>query len=280
MQRYPFGKFLLSMPDGHRIRDIHQVDTLYDRAFGFITEEISRKMPDGIFIDIGANIGDTAAYISTYCNNTILCVEGSETFLGYLRHNKNIIGDNIRVIEKFIGVEAFEGKNVEYVLANGTGCLRLGDGSGPASKNLLSIDEMLLQCAGLLKPLALVKTDTDGLDGFIVQELLSKTDCPLFFECDTIHGIDGLETPWSDVFRRLNGYGLIIFDNSGLPILTVRGGGESILRDLSGYIQTQFSVSRIRIHYLDVWAFPPNWLDVFDSVRSVLQSDLLRGYML
>ena len=43
-------------------------------------------------------------------------------------------------------------------------------------------------------------------------------------------------------------------------------------------IHLQRSVHPTRIHYLDIWAFPPNWKGTFDIVAGRLRGDMLKPY--
>lgn len=280
MKRYPFGKFILDIPDNHRIIDIHRSSILYDRAYGCIIEEIVRATPDGVFIDIGANIGDTAAFFATYAANPILCVEGSPTYTAYLRANLRHFGGQVRLIEKFVRTESLAMLKLGYTEETGTGYLSSG------SHDYALADEQFIGTLDLLKEasslgsVSLVKTDTDGFDGYIVTDVLAAIDAPVFFECETTKILPDIPSPWPNVFEVLEqkGFSLIVFDNSGLPMLLADSAKAEILRDLSGYIHLQYAVQPIRIHYLDVWAFPPSWSPVYERISNALRCDLLKPF--
>ncbi|MBU0499532.1 MAG: hypothetical protein KJ558_06995 [Gammaproteobacteria bacterium] len=282
MKRYPFGKFILDIPDDHRIIEIHRSNILYDRAYGCIIEEIARACPDGVFIDIGANIGDTAAFLATYSANPILCVEGSPTYAAYLRANLRHFSGQVRLIEKFLRTKSLARLKLGYEEGTGSGGLiSSNNSSGPSIADEQFIDTVgLLKEASSLGSVSLVKTDTDGFDGYIVTDLLSAVDAPIFFECDTLVTIPDVPSPWPEVYEMLerNGYSIVIFDNHGLPMLLADRASASILRDLSGYIHLQRTVHPVRIHYLDVWAFPPSWIAVYERISSSLRSDFLKPF--
>ncbi len=283
MKRYPFGAYILDIPDDHKISQIHQVDTLYDRGFGFILKAIHTAVPDGVFIDIGANVGDTAATFLTHCyGNPILCIEGSDVFYPYLKANHRFLGPSVTIVNKFLRPTVFGSTPLQYQEEAGTGYLSVKDGTKPAVAvtQFISFDELLSLSANLSSSIALFKTDTDGLDGYIVLEALDRIDCPLFFECDPNLVLPELDSPWPKSFDELErrGYSVLVFDNHGLPMLVLENVRANILTDLTGYASLQRAIQPIRTHYFDIWAFPPNWHDCFEEAAKLLRGDLLKPY--
>ena len=126
----------------------------------------------------------------------------------------------------------------------------------------------------------LVKSDTNGVDGFLMLDYLDQTDCPLFFECDTVNTIGGLPSPWPAVFQRLSdrNYSVVVYDNFGLPLCIAANDPGQLLRDLCGYIHMQYCTQPIRLYYLDVWAFPPSASGLFEQVAQQIRARFLRPY--
>jgi len=280
MRRYPFGKYILDIPDDHRIIDIHRENYLYDRTYGIIIEEISNASPEGMFVDIGANIGDTAAFFASVAPNPILCIEGNEVFLQYLRANERHLGGQVTVLEKFVRTNALANVKLGYAHGTGTGYMTVDAGRVVERERFVSISDILSFIQERSSNIALFKTDTDGMDGYIIADAIEAIDAPLFFECDTIAILPDVENPWPGVFRSLEekGYGIIAFDNHGLPMLITNNAQAQILSDLAGYIHLQRAIHPVRIHYLDIWGFPPAWRPVFERVATILRDDLLRPY--
>lgn len=283
MKRYPFANYILDIPDDHKIGDIHAVDHFYDRAFGAFYRAIARRSPHGTFIDIGANVGDTAAAMLSACpENPILCVEGSPDFVPYLQANLRHLGPRVTLLARYVRPPL--AANIGVRTVNDRGSAHLSSGEAPGAplgdSAFVTVDELLRQAHALGPEIALVKTDTDGFDGYIVSALLGAADCPLFFECDLHMGLPEVETPWPDVFKRLDArrYAVVVFDNHGLPILTAQTEVAQILTDLCGYVSLQRAVHPVRMHYIDVWAFPPGWHDTFTEIRDGLRRELLRPY--
>lgn len=283
MKRYPFGKFVLDIPDDHRIFDIHKKDVLYDRLYGSVVEIIGASNSGGVIVDIGANIGDTAALMASVASNPIVAVEGSGEFLAFLRTNADLIGPQVSIIDKFVHVPAFESLRLAYDHHSGSGLLKTADpaeGSELGADRFIDVPGLIAHCQSMGDDIALVKSDTDGCDGFIMAELLGNLTCPLFFECDTAAIIGNLPTPWPRLFERLDieGYSVVIFDNAGLPMCAAEKDVGALLRDLSGYIQMQRCVSMTKIFYLDVWAFPPSARELYGVVSDNMRQRYLRPY--
>jgi len=280
MKRYPVGKYIIDIPDDHKIVDIHKHSPLYDRLYGFILEEIGAAMPDGVIIDIGGNIGDTAAFISTYINNHIFSIEGNENFLNYFKSNLKYIGSSVTLIEKFINTDSIREGFFKYVESEGTGRLIPANKDDVLADNFISVKELLDHVKNLGNDICLVKSDTDGFDGHIIHEFLSRIDVPLFFECDTMLQVADGVNPWPFVFNLFNekGYSIIVFDNFGLPMIIEENDPAGLLENLSGYLHLQRAAGHVRIHYLDVWAFPSAWKTQFRNITQALRGDLLKPY--
>jgi hypothetical protein len=280
MKLYPFGKFILDVPDDHGILPIHQNAVLYDRAFGFILEALGEACPDGVIIDIGANVGDTAAIAVTYVNNPVLSIEGSEAFAPYFMSNQRHFGTQVSFIQKFVLPTALNNLKFSYRSELGTGELYRSEGETLDFDRFITTQEILNIAKKDFPDVCLIKSDTDGMDGFIISDFLGKINCPLFFECDTLRQLSGTENPWPSLFFELSkkAYSVIVFDNYGLPVIIDDKDPCSVLSDLSGYIHMQRGVHPIRMHYLDVWAFPPEWKPTFDKIAGSLRSRFLKPY--
>ncbi|WP_421852685.1 FkbM family methyltransferase [Oricola sp.] len=283
MKRYPFGKFILDVPDDHRISAIHAVNSLYDRTFGIIAEFVASEQPNGTIVDIGANVGDTAAAFATVCGNPILCVEGNPEFLSYFNANKRHFGDQVSLIEAFVRAKALESLEFLYEGGTGTGAMSVANASDSPrddSLSFVSLGDIKQTIEQRGSDVVLFKTDTDGMDGYLIDEAIETFDCPLFFECDTNAILEGVPNPWPEVFSKLDrlGYAVVLFDNHGLPMVVADSSVGSVLRDLSGYTHLQRTVHPVRIHYLDVWAFPKNWSDTANRIFECLRSDFLKPY--
>jgi FkbM family methyltransferase len=158
-------------------------------------------------VDIGANVGDTAAIVRAHSAAPVLCVEGDDVFLELLARNVGQLGD-VEVERAFVcGSEPQTGSG-RVERARGTARLI---GGNPLAKPLPAILEAHPRFA---RPL-LIKLDTDGMDVPIITanlDLLERLRPALFFEYDPYLGAT------SDVFVALSHKHYdraLVFENTG-----------------------------------------------------------------
>ena len=200
--RYRIGAAELELPLSHEL-PFHRSDHPdYGEAVGRIAAELG-----GPVVDVGANVGDTAAIVRAHSDVPILCVEGDDQFFPLLERNAEQFFD-VELEPSYVRdnvVRAGEGR-VER--ARGTARLVGGDRPGRPLR------EILERHPRFARP-ALVKLDTDGMDVPILTanaDLLGELQPVLFFEYDPHLGA----TP--EVFVTLcdKGYEVaVVFENTG-----------------------------------------------------------------
>ena len=183
----------------------------------------------GPVVDVGANVGDTAAIVRAHCDAPVLCVEGDEVFFELLERNAAQLGD---VELEPVFVEAPATGRVER--SRGTARIAPGE-SGLRSKPLETI---LADHPRFARP-ALLKLDTDGMDVPILManlDLLERLRPVLFFEYDPHLGA----VP--DVFPALASHGYergLVLHNTGefLETLELSDGAriEALHREYTGH---------------------------------------------
>jgi FkbM family methyltransferase len=280
MRLYPFGKFLLYIPDDHNIPGFHVDHPLYDSAYGVVWEEIGAHSSSGMILDIGANVGDTAAIMRTYLSNEIVCIEGSTEFLEYLRLNTSEIGPNITIIDKFVSSSLLRERTMSYHTSGGTGRLlaTTGDNNSIKEDLFIMVDDLIKKFGS--REIVLVKSDADGADGYLLIDFLDRLRTIYFFECDLKQLAIPNLSPWPNVFELLRSleYNLILFDNRGFPMLIVECDQFRVLSDLGGYINTQHLSGKPAIYYTNVWAFPAEFGDLFQRISKRLRQRLLKPF--
>jgi FkbM family methyltransferase len=209
--RYRVGDVDLELPLSHQLPFFRHAHPEYDGAIGRIAAEL-----DGPVVDVGANVGDTAAAIRAHTNAPVLCVEGDARFFSLLERNAARLHD-VELERSF--VDAPTRGRVER--AAGTARIVEGGDDLP-TKPLCSI---LDEHPRFREP-ALLKLDTDGMDVAILDanvELLAERRPALFFEYDPHLGA----TP--DVFERLREAGYRTaewYENTGTLTATVQLPGH------------------------------------------------------
>jgi FkbM family methyltransferase len=198
--RLRIGEIELELPISHELPFYLQDHPLYDRAVGRIARVLG-----GPVVDIGANVGDTAAAVRAEANVPILCVEGDARFFAFLLRNAARLGD-VELEHAFVDAPA-RGR-VEW----GAGTARVVGGSEELPSK--SLPDVLAGHPRFARP-ALIKLDTDGMDVEILlanSELLERLRPVLFFEYDPHLGARPL------VFERLTEIGydrMLVYENTG-----------------------------------------------------------------
>lgn len=200
--RFRIGAAELALPLSHELPFYRTDHPRYGDAVGRIAAVLG-----GPVVDIGANVGDTAAIIRAHSDVPVLCVEGDDVFVRLLELNAEQFGD-VELEQAF--VRGSEPRSGMGGVERARGTARLVGGTVP-TKPLAAILE---EHPRFVNP-ALVKLDTDGMDVAIVmanQDLLAGAHPVLFFEYDPHLGA----TP--EVFVALSHKGYetaVAYENTG-----------------------------------------------------------------
>jgi len=280
---------LRPMPDGHASRVLpleqdgrgigllappeHQLDRyraahpLYDRQLPRLAREIEKCAPGELYIDIGANIGDTIALLRLAgCTNPILAVEPSDKFHSFLRVNSAAF-QNVELRKAFIGPAGVRLALDEH---RGTAAtLQAEADTASAGAPTLALETL---ADG---PTALIKTDTDGFDARVLKsgiDFLKRTRPVIWAEAEA-KSLAAIEE-WNEVIQRLaDTYGHVIaFDNFGFPVVygELAKKWPSIL-DVMDYSRRHGAAPATqagepRIYYLDIALFPERLLAAYQAL--------------
>jgi FkbM family methyltransferase len=262
--RYRLAGSELLLPLAHDLPLIRSDHPQYSTNIARLCCYAAEKYPDLCLIDVGANVGDTAAIVREYSQCPILCVEADEYYF-------KLLSENIRRA-KFQSVEA-----VHAFVATYTGELmgQLASSGGTAHFVNSDADQMkavrlscLLNDFPRFKAPKLLKIDTDGYDCSILRsELswLSERRPVIFFEYDPFffrsQPYDGAR-----IFEDISGAGYsfaVLYDNFGDYLTSVElRRDKRILADLQNYY-----VGMGGKRYLDVAVFHEEDRDIADSTR-------------
>jgi FkbM family methyltransferase len=224
------GGIDLLLPLSHELPFYRHDHPLYERAIGRIAAQLG-----GPVVDVGANVGDTAAEIRSKSDVPILCVEGDDRFF-------TILSRNARSLQPVELEHAFVEGPKHGRIERGRGTSRVVAGEDELRAKPLT--QILDEHPRFAEP-ALVKVDTDGMDVPILLanlDLLARTRPVLFFEYDPHLGA----TP--DVFPRLREIGYErahVYENTGELVQT---------SELLGAIHDDY-VGHGGARYADVCAF-------------------------
>jgi FkbM family methyltransferase len=263
--RYSLGASEILLPLVHELPLIRAAFPAYSTNIGYLCRYILDKYPDLHIIDIGANVGDTAAIIREHCQCPILCIEGD-------KHYFDILSENIRRA-KLSSVEAVHALVATY---SGEISGRLISGGGSAhfveDKTLVTRATTFTQILDgfpKFRSPKLIKIDTDGFDCSILRselKWLGEIKPAIFFEYDPSF-FGGQQYSGANIFEDLSGAGYsfaMLYDNFGDYLVSV-----DLLRDREIIADLQnYYTGRDGKQYLDVAVFHSEDYDLAKHIRT------------
>lgn len=256
-QTHDIGGVRITLPPDHNLPFYQRRDPTYD-AYAVA---LLRRLSGGerlTVIDVGANVGDTAAAVLAADPATqVISVEGNEDFLGYLRRNLAAYPERATVVAGFVGPV---GERVAYRTQGSTG----GFQPAVAEESDTQVQEwvspaQLLQMVGQ-EDRVVWKSDIDGFDIHVLAEHWNVIDerCEaIWFEFDSPRTLGDR----ADVARLIeliaaSGRTCWVYDNLGrrMVVLAPGEGQATALSALSEWLHEQIE-GHITVPYLDVWAF-------------------------
>jgi len=217
---------------------------LYDRFLPVLCHHV----PPGWIVDVGANVGTTAAAMAKECDNPILSIEGNPDYFVQLVENVGQLP--VRCIRTLVGTGKVGGS-----LVSGGGTARLV--RAPTQSNARPLDAILHEAEISYSNVALLKTDADGSDGDVIlsaTKILRESEPLLFSENHFCDHVEEQELDFAYVELTKLGYRYFwAFDNFGN--LMVSECSYEKIHDLNKYVASQtFHGCTRTIYYLDVLA--------------------------
>ncbi|HZP87555.1 MAG TPA: FkbM family methyltransferase [Burkholderiales bacterium] len=271
-REHAVGGHLLRLPPGHQLDVLQRQWTALDYWLGEIARITFQKYPAAAAIDIGANIGDTAALISRHVRPAILCVEPSPRFLPWLRENARRIGEHVLICDAALGEE---GEPITW------------QHRAPSTASAVAAPAGVQRCRALasvlldypqLQSIKLIKTDTDGFDFKILLgsvDVITEHRPVLFFEHDPSIGSDGPARSLQciDMLARIGYRRFLVFDNFGNPLIAARDPVQ--IAELNGYLASNRRHG-IAVYYFDICAFSDDDTDLAEALTTLIQAHLAR----
>jgi FkbM family methyltransferase len=259
--RIVIGPYELSAPSGHILRRLQREQPYRDQGLGVVARALGARYPGQQMLDIGANIGDTAAILAAATDNPLVLVEPSDYYRAFLVANARQ-WPTVRRIE---AVLVSDQPVAEGILVHQGGTARFeplpGAGQRFAAKRLdeLADDQTCL-----------IKLDTDGHDAAILLASLPYLArrrpallCEVSIEsaaelAAADHLVDALAAA---------GYAwFVLWDDAGLHLLST--GDPAGLHDLHRYLYKLTGGRAERgIYNYDLLALADADRDAYDAVR-------------
>jgi FkbM family methyltransferase len=257
-QEYEINGVSLVIPRTHRLPLLQRIYPSYDTYFFKFFKLLNDHVNSGIFIDVGANVGDTtAAVLSVAPKFKSVLVEGSPTFLPYMRLNSKQFGTRVSLVEEFLFCE----RNLEtfYVDDGTTGSFQKVKTGDNSIKTSVSPATLL---SGITADIVIWKSDTDGFDLPIFLEnfeLITSNTKIWWLELHP-HLMPTTPEDVSILASSLAELGAdgALFDNYGKFIAAARGHDLKIL--INSTVDLLNNSTRAlgkRLQYFDLIAFHP-----------------------
>jgi FkbM family methyltransferase len=237
--KYQIGNYLILLPLSHKLPEYQSSFKNYDKKLKYIIQVVENHKKNGVVIDIGANVGDTTAYIRSFSNSKIYCIEGDAFYLEYLKKNVKIIPD-VEIVDAYIaGRKPFGDFCVQR--SNGTAklsCLNVTE-NGELLK-MITLQDMINDCGITPKSIELRKIDTDGFDFDILlanKEYIAIHKPALYFEYDISFNCDDASESIELIdFLQSIGYSFIVYDNFGNLLTVVYENATEVFTQLNHYL--------------------------------------------
>lgn len=250
---------------GHRIRlaagsrtlEYKRKCRLYDTALGHIANVVRSKYLDLHAIDIGANVGDTAALIRNVVDIPVLCVEGDPALLPILKENAESLGPDVVIEPSFVGSEG-QTADPDLIDDAGRNSSLIAASNHGGSIKFRSLQDILRKHPAFLGA-KLLKTDTEGFDFDILRgslDFIRQARPVIFFEYDPHfrpnEPTSGLET--INALRNVGYSDFIYYDNFGHLLLRANATQLGAFADLDSYLASNRRHGAV-VYYFDVCAF-------------------------
>lgn len=256
------GNFQIDVPEDHLLVHILSKQPMRDQFIGLVAAHISKKYPESTFLDIGANVGDTAAIMATYAGNKLILVEPSDYFFSFLKRNTAKFPNEITLVNTLVA----DGAPIAGELHHWSGTASI---SAPFRQARTTATKHIAEIA--TETTRFIKIDTDGLDFKIIAasiDWLQISHPAILFE-DQIRNATDLQSA-NEIFNSLTKIGYAFFtawDDPGLHILSTTS--LTVIQDLNHYLfQLWNKDTRKAIHNYDILCLHETDADLFDAISA------------
>jgi len=282
-KQYKVARHNLFFPHNHKLEQYQNTWKLYDRILGIIAKYVFLKYPDTTAIDIGANVGDTAALIQEFQPIPTLCIEGNPEYFSFLERNAQIIG-NIEIAYCFIGEDGETVDLEKIVSQNGTTSISNALGKSGENISIMQSLASVIEEFSPFKNSKILKIDTDGLDLEIIrmsQDVIGDIKPVVYFEYDISFNVKN--NSLHDAINILNFLGdlgyrrFMIFDNFGNHISSLCDHDQEHFSDLTNYLVSNiYKSGQPAVYYFDICAFHAEDIDIFQNVYDHVNQTILQ----
>jgi len=224
-QKISIGDIPLTLPHDHKLpiylNRYPEYDFLYWNILGSLL--IENDLDNITLIDIGANVGDSAAHYRRHSLGPILAIEPSPKYFNFLKTNAEEF-DDITLINSVVTTKDV-GAGITVTCHDGTGSTQIDENSNFEGEIILA-NELIQRAPAEY----ILKSDTDGFDGHLIlalaEEMLVQKNFAkmITFEGPSkIQGLNNEVQSHKDAIKFLmsQGYVVQLLSNLGKPIAFV-----------------------------------------------------------
>ena len=254
--------FPLQLNLSHNLPRYQKLEPLRDSNIGRLTQYIAKKYKKFSAINIGANIGDSVAWMKSQKDMPVLAIEGDDQYYPLLVENMTQF-KNVQTEKVFLGEEESVVKVTPY--RGIPGSVRLDTDENGQALAISTLDTLLKKKYKKFQKAKFVVIDTDGYDiriMFGAKDLLTNSQPILFFEyepeCHRVVHENGLRI---FPFLKKAGYSqLMIYDNNSDFLLSTNLNNMQLIEELHEYFS-----GRHGYRYMDIVAFGKEDEDIFKN---------------
>lgn len=236
LRTFRIGRFQLLANKNHTIEFNMRQFPFYNLNLPRLARFVEGRFPGAAVVDIGANIGDTAAFIRNMSDAPVICIEGNDYYFGLLEKNTQSI-PNVTLIKTYLAEKTTEitGKPT---FVEGTSSILEGEDR----IRLVSFDDLAKDPAHDFSRVKIIKTDTDGYDMMILRgamDFITHHKPVLFFEYDR-EFLRQQKDPGIDTLRTLANAGyhrILFYDNQGRFIVALTTEDFDSVIQMHDYIE-------------------------------------------
>ena len=267
---YSIDGTVIRLPASHSTPFHWKYNGEYSKSLGRVALACGAKYPGALFVDVGANVGDSAAIIrAAGARNKIISIEGVERFYAVLRSNAETLRDVVPV-RCFVGVRRNSGGVMVRIHRDGNAVVvdgPLGQQVAGASTSDSAWRE-LSQIVPGNETVKLLKTDIEGHDLPLLSanlDFIRRHRPVIFLE---LHVSDSDEkskgVTWVEVWEQLFGLGYrkALYWHNSLDFLCMLDMDSMVTADLHDYYR-----NRAGHLYVDVSLFHEADLDMADKLH-------------
>jgi FkbM family methyltransferase len=217
--RVTIGRYKIKGPRGHPLNRIYKNRPTYQfEPWKHVAKILLKTKSNYPLLDIGANIGDSAAHFRMYSDAEILCVEADATYYRYLKKNSKEIG-NTRALNALVVDDI--NREYRFLTRNGTGNIADSSEDSETYKGTILKLEDLVHL--LDREPCVLKTDCDGYDEKLLSEAVSLIDQTQEFPVIFTEGpseMQMIKGQWHDYYNLIKklterNYAVHIYSNHG-----------------------------------------------------------------